>query len=449
MKQIALIVALCVASGAGTALAKEPEERISFSEHVAPIFFEHCVSCHRPGEIGPFSMLNYQAVRPWAKSIEKAVAARTMPPWHADSSKTEFLNDRSLSKEEIDTILAWVKQGARPGKATHMPEPPAHNMEWSMGEPDLIFEAETDFTIPAGDENIDYLGVHFKTDLDADIYVSEWELRPKYRASVHHANLMYSPTKLKVVGIGQAVASGGDYIGSYLPGARPFAYPEGTALRIPKGSYIAVQVHYIGGEEEVTDHFRFGVKFAKHRVDKRIRTLGTDDYDISIEPYDKDWQLDTEVTIIQDLTLLSSGAHMHLRGKSYIMSTIFPDGTTKLIADVPRYDFNWQTNYQLAHPVEVPKGTKFHVEAHWDNSEKNPNNPDPSQKVVYGKWTENEMLTTWSHVVLTHEKLGLKIENGRAVGRFDDAVDSAHPFILQSYPNTMQRVLRRRTNDTD
>lgn len=128
---------------------------------------------------------------------------------------------------------------------------------------------------------------------------------------------------------------------------------------------------------------------------------------------------------------------MHLRGSSYTTTAILPDGTKKLITHVPEYDFNWQSNYELANPVSVPKGTRYHVEAHWDNSSGNPNNPDPSQRVVYGLWTENEMLTTWSHAVLTEEKLGLKVEDGRVVGTYEDAQESMHPALLQTLPNTM------------
>lgn len=127
---------------------------------------------------------------------------------------------------------------------------------------------------------------------------------------------------------------------------------------------------------------------------------------------------------------------MHLRGSSYETTAVLPDGTRKLITSVPNYDFNWQSNYELAEGVDVPKGTKYHVHATWDNTESNTNNPDPSEKVVYGRWTENEMLTTWSHVVLTNESLGLKMKDGRVVGKFEDAADSAHPAILQSLPNT-------------
>jgi hypothetical protein len=134
------------------------------------------------------------------------------------------------------------------------------------------------------------------------------------------------------------------------------------------------------------------------------------------------------------LTILSSGAHMHLRGSQYSAKALLPDGTETLIADVPNYDFNWQVNYELAKPINVPAGSKYRIEAQWDNTDKNPHNPDPAAKVTYGPWTENEMLTTWSHVVLTEEKLGLKVADGKVVGTFEDRIDKPHPFVLQTMP---------------
>jgi hypothetical protein len=419
--------------GMGSVQAAPP----TFTKDVAPIFNEKCASCHRPNEIAPFSVLDYDTVRPWAKAIRKSVSEKSMPPWHADSSKTEFLNDRSLKEDQIKVIIDWVDQGAKKGNPKDLPDIPEFDDTWAMGKPDFIFHATTDFVVPAGEQNIRYQSVHFGPVLEEDMYITEWEIRPTERRSVHHANLVRAPKAMSRVGIGPAVLSGGDYLGSYLPGARPFSYPEGTALKLPKGNTIQIQVHYVGQDEEITDHLMFGVRLAKGRVDKLIRTVGTDNNDMTIQPHDPNFTMDAEVNINYDLTLLSSGAHMHTRGSAYEMYAILPDGTKKLIADVPRYDFNWQTNYELAKPVDLPKGSKYHVQAKWDNSDKNPNNPDPSATVDYGPWTEDEMLVTWSHVVLADEKLGYKMENGKITGRYEDAVDSKQPQLLQSLPQSM------------
>lgn len=423
-------------------------EQVTFTKDVAPIFYANCAGCHQPGEIGPFSVLDYDSVRPWAKSIRTAVAERKMPPWHADSSKVAYKNDRSLTQEQIDTILAWVDQGAKQGNPADLPAAPPVESEWAMGTPDMIFTSDRDFVVPAGEQKIEYQSIHMDPQTDEDLYVTEWEILPTVRKSVHHANLVRAPGKIQPVGIGQAVLSGGDYIGSYLPGARPMNYPEGTALFLPKGSVIQIQMHYVGLDEDVTDRVRFGVKFANGRVDKIVRTCGTDDYAINIEP-NGTFSMDTQVTLNYPLTIFSSGAHMHTRGRAYTTKAVFPDGTETLITDVPVYDWNWQSNYELSTPVNVPKGTKYHVHAFWDNTADNPEAVDPSLPVKYGPWTENEMLTTWSHVVVTDEKLGLKVENGRVVGKFEDAIDTPHPALLQSLPNTFNMPRKKKTESDD
>jgi len=433
----ALVLGVCAPAFAA-------DKPVTFNKDVAPIVFANCAGCHRPGEIGPFSLMDYESARPWAKSIRQAVAERKMPPWHADSSKTHFLNDRSLTQDQVDTIIAWVDQGAKQGAPGDLPEAPKFSDSWAMGKPDMIFEATREFVIPPGEQQIEYQSIHLSPAVSEDLYISEWEILPTERKSVHHANLVRAPEQLQTVGIGQAVLKGGDYIGSYLPGARPMRYPEGTALRIPAGSNIQIQVHYTGQDKPITDRIRFGVKLAQGRVDKIVRTCGTDDYAITIEP-NGTFTMDTEVTLNFPLTILSSGAHMHTRGNAYTASAVLPDGTKKLIADVPRYDWNWQSNYELAEPVQVPQGTKYHIHAFWDNTPNNPEAVDPNAKVTYGPWTENEMLTTWSHVVLTNEKLGLKVENGRTVGKFDDAVESVHPAILQTLPNTFNAPRKSQT----
>ena len=425
------------------------EDKLTFTKDIAPIFNEKCVTCHRPGEIAPFSLLNYDTIRPWAKSIRKVVNERSMPPWHADSKKTEFLNDRSLSEEDITTIVKWVDQGAAKGRASDQPPVPTFDDTWAMGEPDLIFHAERDFDVPALEQEIPYQSIWFVVDLKEDLYITGWEIRPTERATVHHANLAHQPVRTETSGIAEALFAGGAYIGSYLPGARPFSYPEGTAMLIPKGSHIGINVHYIGLDEPVTDHMMFGVKFAQGRVDKVIRTIGTYHTDFDIAPGEADYVVETEATLLRPMTILSSGIHMHVRGSAYTTTAVFPDGTTKLIIDVPKYDFNWQSNYELANPVDVPAGTKYHVRAVWDNSENNPTNPDPSMRIRYGKWTNDEMLNTWSHVILQDEMLGLNLKDGHVISVEPDATRVPKSFLVQTLPVEVNAEANSHQNQTD
>jgi mono/diheme cytochrome c family protein len=430
-----LSITVLVALLSGDAFAAS-DATPTFNRDVAPIFFEHCVSCHQPGQIAPMSLLSYTEARPWAKSIRNAVANRIMPPWHADSSKVSYANDRSLAPEEIDTIVRWVASGALEGAPEDLPPRPPLADGWRLGEPDLVFEVKEGFVIPAEAEEIPYQSLTFAIDLAEDLYVRAWEILPSQLGAVHHANLVRSPVDLdgQSVGIAKAVMQGGDYIGSYLPGHSYVVYPEGMAHRLPAGSHLGIQVHYVSVGEEVEDRIRFGVHLAEGRVDKLVRVMGTDYRDLDIPPHEPAYAVVDEVTALYDVYALSSGIHMHLRGSAYTMEAVLPDGTTRLITEVPSYDFNWQSNYVLEQPVLMPEGTKLRVTSVWDNSAANPYNPDPSARVRYGPWTDDEMVNAWAHVYLADEKLGLRIEHGRVVGGFADAVETPHPFLIQTLP---------------
>ncbi|MEX2016592.1 MAG: hypothetical protein WD873_08105, partial [Candidatus Hydrogenedentales bacterium] len=198
-------IAAALAALAATTAA-DNGERVTFTKDVAPIFYANCADCHRPGEIAPFSLLDYESARAWAKSIQKAVHSKTMPPWHADSAQVEYANDRSLDEAAIATILLWVEQGAPRGDAKDLPEPPTYDDTWAMGQPDFIFHGERDFNIPANQDKIDYQGINLTPAVEEDLFIVAWEIRPAVRKAVHHANLVRAPERMDSVGIGQAVS---------------------------------------------------------------------------------------------------------------------------------------------------------------------------------------------------------------------------------------------------
>lgn len=421
----------------------------TWAKDVAPILYDSCTSCHRPGEIGPMSLMNYEDARPWAKSIRDAVSTRQMPPWHADSSKMEYKNDLSLTQDKIDAIVKWVDAGSPRGNLAEAPAPPDYSSGWVMGEPDLIFNTTRKMLIPAGatDQEIGYQYFIFDTSaLTEDLYIQGWEIRSQETGLIHHANLVMGPQPF-VEGddniFAKVAVPGGDYVGSYIPGCRPMMYPEGTAYKIPKGYHMAIQVHYIGKDHDVMESPMFGVRLAQGRVDKRVRVVGliNVDNDLNIPPNTPDYVLGAEASLLFDTLILSSGAHMHLRGWSFRQTNILPDGTERLVTDVPRYDFNWQSTYWLKEPMFAPKGSAIRSVAHYNNTSENPNVAHPELTVTRGSWTEDEMLNAWSHCVLADEKLGLDVKDGRVVGTFPDAQTKPHPFLLQKVAS---RIL---TND--
>lgn len=443
-----LALAALMASSAALADDAPSPSTPTWSGDVARIVFDNCAGCHRPGEIGPMSLLTYQDARPWSKSIREAVANRSMPPWHADSSKVAYRNDRSLSRDQIDAIVAWVDAGSPLGDPATAPPAPAYG-EWVMGEPDLIFRATREMTIPANatDREIGYQYFIFDTSqLTEDLYIQGWEIRDQETGLIHHANLVMGPQPFEEGSdniFARVAVPGGDYVGSYIPGCRPMMYPEGTAYKLPKGYHMAIQVHYVGKDHDAVASPMFGVRLAQGRIDKRVRVVGLINVDngLNIPPNAPDYVLGAEADLLFDTLVLSSGAHMHLRGWSFKQTAILPDGTEQLVTDVPRYDFNWQSTYWRAEPLFAPKGSRIRSVAHYNNTRENPNVTDPDATVVRGSWTEDEMLNAWSHCVLADEKLGLDVKDGRVAGTFADAQTAPHPFLLQK---VVSRII---TND--
>lgn len=447
MRREVPILAVLTFLGVARAHADDDAPAPTFSRDVAPILYDRCATCHRPGEIGPMALLTYDQTRPYAKAIKRSVTTRTMPPWHADSSKVEYRDDISLTDEQIQTIARWVDSGAPLGNPADAPEPPVFTDGWAMGEPDLIFHATKDFVVEPNRDRIEYQGLPFDTSaLTEDLYIAEWEIRPTERAAVHHANLniLSHPFELNAEGTAANVKalSGGTYLGGYVPGARPMRYPEGTAFLLPKGSHLGMEIHFVSLDRAVTPHLMLGVRLAQGRVDKLVRMiflLGVDKH-IDIQPHQSDYAIAADLGLPYDTILWSSGGHMHLRGSAYRMEVVMPTGEKKLLADVPRYDFNWQSTYWLANPVVAPKGSSLRTVAHWDNSSRNPNVDRPDQRVKNGPWTEDEMLNTWAHASLADQKLGLNVKDGRVVGKFEDAIDGPRPLLLQSL---MPKVLSK------
>src|SRR4051794_28322380 len=158
---------------------------ITFSKDVAPILYKSCVSCHRPGEVAPMSLITYRDVRPWASAIRRRVVSREMPPWTADPQYGHFRRDPRLSDDEVRTLARWVDGGAREGDARDMPALPAFEEGWQIGRPDAIFEMPVAFDIPEEGE-IPYQYFEVPTNFKQDMWVQAAEARYGDPAHVHH-----------------------------------------------------------------------------------------------------------------------------------------------------------------------------------------------------------------------------------------------------------------------
>ncbi|HEU4390273.1 MAG TPA: cytochrome c, partial [Blastocatellia bacterium] len=327
-----------------TADAGDTKPTVTFNKDVAPIVFKHCAECHRSGEIAPMSLMSYREARPWARSIREKVVAKEMPPWHADPNHGEFLNDRRLSQKEIDTIAAWVDQGAPEGNVRDLPPAPTFQDGWNIGKPDAIFKLPQPYTVPATGV-VEYKYFTVPTNLTEDKWVTAAEIRPGERGVVHHVIVFVGNMSEQRLLVG------------YAPGEQPAISPPGFARKLAKGSNLVFQVHYTPNGKETKDQSYVGLVFAKEPPKRELLTRPVLNARFVIPPGDSNYQVESSYTFTQDSQIHSLMPHMHLRGKDFQYKLTYPDGTSKIILSVPKYDFAWQSYYLMKEPVRAPKGT--------------------------------------------------------------------------------------------
>lgn len=360
----------------------------TFSKDIAPIFAKSCMGCHRPGEIAPMSLMTFKEARPWAKAIREKVINREMPPWHADPKYGDWENDRRLTQKDLDTITAWVVGGAPEGNPKDLPPMPKFATGWQIGEPDIVFHMPADYTVPATGA-VPYQYFTVPTNFKEDKYITGMEARAGALEVVHHIVIYVRDpreSRQKRMDIGSGL------LGALSPGMTPFIAQPGTAKLIKAGSNLIFQMHYTPNGKETKDRSMVGLKFAGGPVDKVITTTAAWDARFTIPPHVDNHEVKASWDVEEDITIWSLMPHMHLRGKNYLYRVIYPDGRSEILLSVPKYDFSWQVYYYPKKPIKLPKGARIETIAHFDNSVKNPLNPDPTKPVRFGEQTWEEMM---------------------------------------------------------
>ncbi len=400
---------------------------VTFSKDVAPIIFNNCAVCHQPGETAPMALLNFKQVRPWAKSIREVVINRVMPPWYADPNHGEFVNSRRLSQKDIDTIVAWVDQGAKEGDAKDLPPTPKLRQEgWSIGKPDVVLPISEEYSVPS-EGTIDYQYFVVHTNFTEDKYIQAAEIKRGNPALVHHVIINViepgadgkvppeGPLRFNTGGLGEnrgRARAGGSREGvrdallvGWAPGMSPLILKPGIAKLVKKGSALVFQMHYTTNGVEGKDRTSVGLKFAQGPVEKRFLTSAASSHNLIIPPGEANYESHASFTFTEDSHIWGFMPHMHLRGKDFEYKLVYPDGTSKIVLNVPKYDFNWQLNYWLKEPLAAPKGSRLECVAHHDNSSGNRFNPDPSKEVRWGDQTWEEMMIGWFDYTLDSQNL--------------------------------------------
>jgi hypothetical protein len=364
---------VAVSLAIGVPASAAPAEHPSFAKDVAPILYEKCVACHRAGEVGPMPLTTYAEARPWARAIKTAVTTRVMPPWLADGEHGAFANDPRLTDDQITTIARWADQGAPEGNPADMPKLPALADGWRMGTPDVVYDGGK-YDVAAQPRSV-YGDIMIPTTFAEDRYIASAEVRPGNRAYTHHANVL-----IKDDTAGQA------RIASYSPGAGAKSYPAGVAKLIPKGATLNLDMHYNPkGEPRVDPGTKIAIQFAKGPIRQIAITAQSGTNQIDIAPGDANYErVGRPFVFAEDSHILTLNPRMNERGKDFRYTLVYPDGTSRVLLNLPKWNYGWVFTYVLSEPVAAPKGSRIETVAHWDNSAANKLNPDPSVRVPFG-----------------------------------------------------------------
>ena len=368
---------------------------VTYARHVAPLMQKRCQECHRPGEIGPFSLLTYEDAQKRTSRIREAVLEERMPPWHADPRFGHFANERRLSHEERDTLLAWIDQGAVKGNEKDLPPPLKFIQGWKIGEPDKVFSMAKEFTVPATGV-LDYQRFVVDPGFKEDVWVQSAECRPGNRKVVHHIIVYVLPPGRREPYEADGTAA---VLVGWAPGDMPAIYSPDTGRHVAAGSRLVFEVHYTPNGTEQTDRSSVGIRFAENPPANSIEMNILANMVFRIPPGAPLHKGQMTFVFPDDALLYSFMPHMHLRGVSARYEMTYPDGMTQTLLSVPDYDFGWQSAYRFAKPLEVPKGSKLTWIGAWDNSADNPRNPDPKKPVFWGLQTWDEMQNGWMEVV--------------------------------------------------
>jgi hypothetical protein len=377
------------------ARAKLAASNVTYVKNIAPMFEDKCVSCHQPGGIGPMSLTSYEKIKPFAPMIREMIRTQRMPPWRADPTIGHFLGDRSLSAVQIKTLVHWVEAGSPRGTGT---DPLAAKTftapEWPLGKPDLVLDIPA-YTIPANGI-VDYQRPYVVNPLKEGKWLRASTIKVVNRQTVHHILTGYL-SEVPAPGSVANESKWGASLGGYAVGAESFVEPKDTGVYLPPGGAVGFQVHYTPFGKEVTEHSQIALYFYKDTPKLVMRNSVIANPNIVIPANTESTQLQAYVTFPKDALLFGAFPHAHYRGASSQLWLQAPDGNRTLLLSLPHYDFNWQRDYNFVEPVKVAAGSKLIAIYTYDNSVRNPANPDHNRVVPWGDQSFDEMLYTAFH----------------------------------------------------
>lgn len=405
MKQLfpALFVALPLLAGAQT---------IDWATDVAPILYNHCVSCHSDDGIGHFSLLGYNNAYANRYGIQYMTETKQMPPWKADPEYRHFTGENILSDSEIETISQWVNNNGPMGDPALAPQEPVFIPGSSIGMPDHIVTTPLYTSSASADE---YRCFVIPTGLQQNKFLSALEVLPGNHQMVHHVLIFEDvsgqgavldaqtpePGYLSFGGTGVANAR---LIGAWVPGSQARLYPDGTGIKLNAGSDLIVQMHYPSGVMGMSDQTTFNIFYTA--ASTGVRELQINSLLNHVAPSLQNGPLFIPANAVKTFhaqytvpfpgSVISVAPHMHYIGSSMKVFAVTLQNDTIPIINIPEWDFHWQGFYTFQYVEKIPIGAKLHAYATYNNTVNNPFQPSfPPQNVWLGEATTDEMLLVY------------------------------------------------------
>ena len=404
-----------LALGGGLAVppvaAASAQAPVTFTEHVAPIFAAHCVTCHRPGGIGPFSLLDYEAARRRAAQIAEATGGRVMPPWKPVEPAGAFEGERRLSEAEIAVIGRWVSAGAPPGPSDAQAPPSTAGGDWQLGPPDLVVPMPEQYVLPPGDADV-YRKFVLPVPTQGERWVRAVEIRPGPASPIHHATIRVDTTgraraldaEDPLPGYGgfmvEAARFPPGHVLGWAPGRTVTEQSDALSWALAPGSDFVLQLHLLPGTAPVPVQPEVGLYFADEAATVEPVSVILQSMTIDIPAGEPAHVVRDAFRLPVPLDLLAIYPHAHYLGREVRATATLPDGTARTLLRIDDWDFNWQDEYRYRTPVHLPAGTRVEMLYVYDNSAANPRNPhDPPRRVVFGPQSSDEMAQLLLQVV--------------------------------------------------
>ena len=442
--------AAIVATLSGAAVqAADQQPTVTFNKDIAPILFQNCASCHRTGEVGPFSLLTYQDAKRRATQLAEVTESRQMPPWLPSAGHGEFAGERRLTGEQVKTIKVWADAGSPEGDPKDLPPAPKFTEGWALGEPDMIVKMPEKYTLKSEGKDV-FRVFPIPLNLTEDKYVTAVDFRPTNRKIVHHALFFLDtsgearkrdaadpePGYSQAGGIG-FVPTGG--LGGWAPGVTPRYLPDGVARIIRKGSDLVVQVHFHPSGKEESEQATVGLYFAKKTPDRLALSIPKSFVrkQLDIAPGTKNFTMTDSFVLPTEFNVAGIFPHAHLLCKEMKVDATLPDGKQIPLLWIKDWDWNWQDEFLYAQNVKLPAGTKIDQKYVFDNSTDNIHNPNnPPKRVIWGEQTADEMAITFFLITAPKDALIFQLGGLRQGGPGAGALRNALRGAQRPTPST-------------